>query len=90
MPRRSEAKAGFMYYVYYLRSINNPERYYVGLTIDIARRLDEHNSGKSIHTNKFKPWKLIGYIAFLEKSRAEKFELYLKTSSGRAFAKKRL
>ena len=79
-----------MYYVYHLQSENNPDRYYVGLTVDINHRLEEHNAGKSIHTNKFRPWGLIGYTAFTSKSRAEKFELYLKTSSGRAFAKKRL
>lgn len=78
-----------MYYVYHLQSENNPDRYYVGLTSDIERRLEEHNSGKSVHTNKFKPWKLVTYSAFTDKSKAEKFEAYLKTSSGRAFAKKR-
>ncbi len=47
-----------MQYVYILRSLNEPDRHYVGVTTDPNRRLDEHNSGKSIHTNKFKPWKL--------------------------------
>jgi putative endonuclease len=79
-----------MYYVYSIQSENNPDKYYVGLTTDVERRLEEHNAGKSIHTNKFRPWKIVSYTAFLCKSRAEKFEAYLKTSSGRAFAKKRL
>lgn len=64
--------------------------YYVGLTSDVERRLEEHNAGKSTYTNKFRPWKLATYTAFVDKSRTEKFEVYLKTSSGRAFAKKRL
>jgi len=76
-----------MYYVYSIQSENNSEKYYVGLTTDIERRLNEHNTGKSIHTNKFLPWKIVSYTAFVDKSRAEKFEAYLKTSSGRAFAK---
>ena len=79
-----------MYYVYSIQSENNPDKYYVRLTTDVERRLEEHNTGKSIHTNKFGPWKIVSYTAFLCKSRAEKFEAYLKTSSGRAFAKKRL
>ena len=79
-----------MYFVYTLQSDLNTERYYVGLTTNIDKRLLEHNSGKSIHTNKFRPWQLIRYIAFQSKDRAEKFELYLKTSSGRTFAKRRL
>jgi len=79
-----------MYYVYHLQSENNSNRYYIGLTTDVKRRLEEHNSGKSIYASNFKPWRLISYTAFSDKSRAEKFEVYLKTSSGRAFAKKRL
>ena len=79
-----------MYYVYSIQSECNPEKYYVGLTSDIERRLAEHNIGKSIHTSKYRPWKLVTYTAFVDKSRAEKFEIYLKSSSGRAFAKKRL
>ena len=84
------AKSDFIYFVYSIQSKNNPDRYYIGLTSDVELRLEEHNAGKSIHTNKFKPWNLITYTAFADKSRAEKFEAYLKTSSGRAFAKKRL
>ncbi len=79
-----------MYFVYSIQSEVNPDRYYVGLTTDIERRLEEHNSGNSIHTNKFRPWSLVSYTAFMDKSRADKFERYLKTASGRAFAKKRL
>ena len=91
MPHRSETKMGYlMYFVYSIQSENNTDRYYVGLTSDIKRRLEEHNTGKSVHTNKFRPWKLVTYTFFMDKSRAEKFEAYLKTSSGRAFAKKRL
>jgi putative endonuclease len=79
-----------MYYVYSIQSESNPDKYYVGLTTNTEKRLAEHNAGKSIHTNKFRPWKINTYTAFADKSRAEKFEAYLKTSSGRAFAKKRL
>ena len=79
-----------MYFVYSIQSENNPDRYYVGLTLDVERRLEDHNVGKSTYTNKFRPWKLVSYTAFIDKSKAEKFEEYLKTSSGRAFAKKRL
>lgn len=77
-----------MYYVYSLQSENEPNRYYIGLTTDIESRLEEHNAGKSIHTNKFKPWELVAYVAFKDKAKAEKFEAYLKTGSGRAFSKR--
>ena len=77
-----------MLYVYLLQSGVDPERYYVGLTTDPQRRLDEHNSGKSIHTNKHKPWHLSVCIGFADQDKARRFEQYLKSGSGRAFAKK--
>ena len=77
-----------MRYVYVLQSLSMPERHYVGGTNDLKRRFAEHNGGQSIHTNKFKPWKLVTYVAFSDHDKADKFEAYLKTGSGRAFAKK--
>jgi putative endonuclease len=56
----------------------------------LKRRLPEHNAGKSTHTAKFKPWELVWYCAFPDKYKALAFEKYLKSHSGRAFAKKRL
>jgi putative endonuclease len=40
------------------------------------------------HTSKYAPWQLIVTIAFTEKNKALKFERYLKSGSGRAFAKR--
>lgn len=77
-----------MKYVYMLNSIPHPDRYYTGSTTDLKRRLAEHNAGESIHTRKFMPWTLVGYIALADEDKANKFEAYLKTASGRAFAKK--
>jgi len=79
-----------MFYVYILRSRNFPNQKYTGSTSDLRNRLAEHNAGKSIHTNKFRPWDLMAYIALPEKDLAEKFERYLKSGSGRAFAKRHL
>ena len=79
-----------MYYVYILRSVNHPKETYIGSSNDLRRRLTEHNSGKSIHTNKFKPWELMIYIAFQERRAAERFERYLKSGSGRAFTRRHL
>jgi len=79
-----------MKYVYMLQSIAFPEESYIGLTDDLRTRFREHNAGKSPHTAKFKPWRLVTYIAFSDQTKAIAFERYLKTASGRAFAKKRL
>ena len=77
-----------LHFVYSIQSEINPEHYYIDITTDIERRLSEHNSGKSIHTNKFRPWKITAYVAFADELKAINFEIYLKTGSGRAFCKK--
>ena len=79
-----------MFYVYLLESVSAPSRRYVGFTTDLKQRFDDHNAGKSPHTSKSKPWRLVTYIAFSDRANAERFESYLKSGSGHAFAKKRL
>ena len=79
-----------MNYVYILRSLQKPERHYVGVTADLRARLKKHNAGEVSHTSIHVPWDLKTYIAFSDQSQAFAFEKYLKSASGRAFAKKRL
>jgi putative endonuclease len=87
MPETSGQK---FYYVYIIESIHSPEHYYTGFTENLENRLNAHNAGKCTHTDKFKPWKIKTATAFSDQSKAFAFEKYLKTASGRAFAKKRL
>jgi len=79
-----------MTYVYILQSIENPERHYVGATSDLSARLHKHNAGEVSHTSKYSPWIIKTYVAFTDQERAFALERYLKSASGRAFAKKRL
>jgi putative endonuclease len=79
-----------VYYVYLIESLSERCQRYVGATADLKQRLDEHNDGRSFHTAKYKPWRLITYVAFAERTKAEAFERYLKSGSGHAFARKRL
>lgn len=79
-----------MKYVYILQSSTDLERFYVGTTNDLKARLKAHNAGQVPHTSKFKPWTIKTYLAFSNTEQAVAFERYLKTASGRAFAKKRL
>lgn len=78
-----------MFYVYLIRSIQWPEVIYVGYSTDVQQRLGTHNSGGSIHTAKHRPWQLEMYLCFQDEHKAKAFEKYLKSQSGRAFAKKR-
>ena len=79
-----------MFYVYLIQSETFPQQRYVGFTTDLEKRIAAHNAGGSIHTSKYKPWKLISYHAFADERKAKEFEYYLKTGSGRAFGNKRL
>ena len=79
-----------MWYVYIIRSRAFLDREYTGATVNLKRRIADHNKGKSAHTAKCTPWELLWYCAFTDKYKALEFERYLKSHSGRAFAKKRL
>jgi len=78
------------FYVYILQSELIEGHFYSGFTEDLQARLKKHNTGEVPHTAKFRPWWIKTAIAFTEREQAAKFERYLKSSSGRAFAKKRL
>jgi putative endonuclease len=79
-----------MRYVYLLQSESAADQRNIGVTSDLRQRLVEHNAGKSRHTSKFVPWKLVTYIAFSDERKAAIFERYLKSGSGHGFARKRL
>ena len=91
MPSEALAKEGRpMHYVYLLESVSALGQRYIGVTSDLKQRLADHNARKSPHTSKYVPWKLVTYVAFSDRQKAEAFERYLKSGSGHAFAKKRL
>jgi predicted GIY-YIG superfamily endonuclease len=65
-------------FVYILRSVVDPTRFYAGLTSDVGRRLETHNSRGSIHTIANRPWTLVVAIEFSSVDSALKFEQYVK------------
>jgi predicted GIY-YIG superfamily endonuclease len=67
-----------------------PDRYYTGFTQNLDRRLSKHNSADDPHTAKYKPWRIKTAIAFNDRQKTLELERYLKSPSGRVFAKKRL
>ncbi len=79
-----------MFYAYILRSELHPGRVYHGHTSDLRRRLLDHNSGDNVSTRHGRPWVIAWYGAFETEAAAMAFERYLKTASGKAFARKRL
>ena len=76
------------HYVYRLRSLAQPEQVYTGLTDDLEARLRKHNEGGVPHTAKFRPWQMDMALAFRDRTKAAAFEKYLKSGSGREFARR--
>ncbi|MES0053925.1 GIY-YIG nuclease family protein [Mesorhizobium sp. M0078] len=70
--------------MYLLESTAAEGERYIGITTDLKRRLVEHNAGKSSHTSKFLPWRIVSYMAFSNQAKAASFERYLKSGSGHA------
>ena len=73
-----------MFIVYVIESEGSQ---YVGMTTDLARRLKEHNAGKTKSTKSRKSWKLIYSESFLDVKEARAREKYLKSAAGRRFRK---
>jgi len=75
-------------FVYVVESEAIAGRHYTGLSSDPVERLDRHNAGLSIHMRTFRPWQLLVSIEFADTSTVTGFARYMKTGSGRAFAKR--
>ena len=75
-------------FVYILRSESDPSRHYVGITEDFDQRLRWHNEGPCGHTVANRPWLPVVALEFPDAAAANRFERYLKSGSGRAFAKR--
>ena len=77
------------YTVYILRSSRDPSRHYTGLTeLPVHERLAYHNAEKVPHTAKYGPWCVETYVVFSDEAKARAFEHYLKSGSGREFARR--
>jgi predicted GIY-YIG superfamily endonuclease len=75
-------------FVYILCSESDPSRHYVGVASNPDERLDWHNEGPSGYTIAHRPWSIVVSIEFGTERAALRFERYLKSGSGRAFAKR--
>ena len=76
-----------MFYVYILfNKITN--RYYIGYTPDLRKRIQKHLLGK-VQSTKFNlNYDLVHYSSFIQRNDALDFEKYLKSGSGVAFMNK--
>jgi putative endonuclease len=75
-----------MFFVYAIKS-QMDGRIYVGLTVDVSKRVDEHNSGKTKSTKGYPPWQLIYTEVLPSRIEARAREKYLKSGVGKEFLK---
>ena len=78
-----------MWYVYVLYSVNQ-NRFYVGLTSELKRRILEHKRGGAHATARMGNIKLVYYEVCTDKGDAMNREKSLKTGFGRSYLRKRL
>ena len=76
-----------MYFVYVLRSETH-NRFYVGMTDNVERRVHEHNNGKTKSTKFYAPWDLVFVENFETRMEARKREKFLKGGSGKELIKR--
>jgi putative endonuclease len=69
-------------YILFSKKLN---KFYVGSSTDIDRRLTEHNSGKSKFTSRGMPWLLMYSEAFPTLTEAKKRELQIKKRKSRIY-----
>ncbi|MBT4071275.1 MAG: GIY-YIG nuclease family protein [Candidatus Magasanikbacteria bacterium] len=71
------------HYVYILKCAD--DTYYTGIAKNLRKRIEEHKNAESKSTSPRLPIKLIWFCAFTDQILAAKFEIYLKSHSGRRF-----
>ena len=72
----------FKVYILYSETL---DRYYVGYTNDLDRRINEHNRKKGKYTDSGIPWKLVYTEDYEVKLKAMEREKYIKLRKSRRF-----
>ena len=66
------------------------DRYYVGLSENVDKRLKEHNEGQNKSTKPYIPWRVVHLEEYKTRNEARTREKYLKSASGRRWRKKNI
>jgi len=78
-----------MQYFVYIIYNEIADKYYIGQTSDLRKRIDEHNSGMSKYTAKYKGgWRIIYTEEFTSRGLAMKRERFLKNQKNKEFYKR--
>ncbi len=71
-----------MFYTYALKSLSR-NYIYVGLTNDLERRINEHQTGRNKTTKPYRPFQLIYTETHTTRQEAREREKYLKSGIGK-------
>ena len=72
------------YYTYILKSQKN-NRYYIGSTENVKRRLQEHNWSRTTSTKSGIPWEVVYTETFATRNEAIKREYQIKAKKSRKY-----
>ncbi len=78
-----------MYHVYVIESVDT-DKWYIGFTSNLKRRLEQHNRHENVSTSRERAWKLIYCETYVNKMDALGREKFLKGGAGWKFLKKQL
>jgi putative endonuclease len=73
-----------MYFTYILYS-KTRDRYYIGYTSDLSKRLQKHNMGNSKSTKSGIPWEIVYFEEYETKSEAMARERAIKKKKSRKY-----
>jgi predicted GIY-YIG superfamily endonuclease len=62
-----------MYYIYIIKS-KKDDSYYKGFTENLKQRLQDHNTGSGEYSSSKRPFELVWFCVFPNKTKALKFE----------------
>lgn len=83
--RKREVVMAYFLYILYSQRL---DRYYVGITSDVARRLTYHNQSPKGWTRRGRPWHLVFKRPFPDKKIAQGWECWLKRQKRRPLLEK--
>ena len=72
-------------YITYILYSSKIDKYYTGQTMDLDRRIEEHNRGKTPFSASGIPWKLIYSKVLTSRQNAIKLERYIKKRGAARF-----
>ncbi|MEJ5261160.1 MAG: GIY-YIG nuclease family protein [Ignavibacterium sp.] len=75
------------YYLYILKS-EIQEKYYTGISNNVERRLEFHNTLEKGFTSRYRPWKIVYKKEFGSKEEARRYERKIKSWKSKAMIEK--